>query len=234
METMPIYFLTLLLLIVPTKLHAQCINPNGVRGELLFNEVSDVFQVCTARGWFALHEPASPPPDPCAMSPSPGDVCADGTIYAGLSPDGNVPMYTTPADAGQFSWNDGTSNYVDTGMDNCSVAETTCNTGEANTALLVSLGTSPSPSPYMAARHCNDLIAHGHSDWYLPARTELNVLWANRTAIGGFDTSGSVWAGWYWSSSEFQLNWSWMVRFSDGGLGAFSKGLVPSVRCVRK
>src|SRR5437870_5038986 len=29
----------------------------------------------------------------------PGDRMADGSIYAGVSPDTNKPMYTTPADA---------------------------------------------------------------------------------------------------------------------------------------
>ncbi|MEC7029143.1 MAG: hypothetical protein VXW91_05675, partial [Pseudomonadota bacterium] len=38
--------------------------------------------------------------------PVPGDVCADGTIYAGLSPDTGTAMYTTAMDMperGQWS-----------------------------------------------------------------------------------------------------------------------------------
>ena len=31
--------------------------------------------------------------------PQIGDEMPDGTVYAGLSPDTNKPMYTTPADA---------------------------------------------------------------------------------------------------------------------------------------
>src|SRR5579884_3553145 len=34
-----------------------------------------------------------------AAEPRPGDRMADGTIYAGVSPDTGKPMYTTPADA---------------------------------------------------------------------------------------------------------------------------------------
>jgi len=173
--------------------------------------------------------------DLCAGTPSPGDVCADGSVYAGLSPDGNVAMYTTPADAGQFSWNDGTSNWLDIAtLTNCAGAAATCDTGEANTALLAALGTSPTPAPYVAARHCDNLTAHGHSDWYLPARNELNVLYTNRAAIGGFNLSGSAPAGWYWSSSENFSNRSWFQSFSGGiqNDGVKYDGL--SVRCVRK
>lgn len=210
---------------------AQCTGPAGITGEVQFNTSHDVFQGCTSRGWMAFHPPA---PDPCAGSPSPGDVCSDGSVYAGLSPDGNVPMYTTPADAGQFSWNDGTSNWVDTAMVNCTSAEASCNTGEANTSLLVGLGTSPSPAPYVAARHCDNLTAHGHSDWYLPARYELAVLRTNRTAIGGFNLTGSFPAGWYWSSSERLNFYSWSQRFGDGFLANNNKNYGLSVRCVRR
>ena len=189
---------------------------------------------CTSGTWEDMN--ASGSSDPCAScSPSPGDVCSDGSVYAGISPDGSVAMYTTPADAGQFSWNDGTSNWVDTAMVNCTSAEASCNTGEANTSLLVGLGTSPSPAPYVAARHCDNLTAHGHSDWYLPARYELAVLRTNRTAIGGFNLTGSNPAGWYWSSSERINSHSWLQRFSDGTQSLFNLKFVDlSVRCVRR
>jgi len=189
---------------------------------------------CTSGTWEDMN--ASGSSDPCAScSPSPGDVCSDGSVYAGISPDGSVAMYTTPADAGQFSWNDGTSTWVDTAMVNCTGAQASCDTGEANTALLVGLGTSPSPAPYVAARHCDNLTAHGHSDWYLPASTELAVLRTNRVAIGAFNISGSFPAGWYWSSSESSNALSWNQRFSDGTQSLFNLKFVDlSVRCVRR
>jgi hypothetical protein len=33
----------------------------------------------------------------------------------------------------------------------------------------------------------------------MPTKSELNVLFNNRAAIGGFDLSGSEPSGWYWS-----------------------------------
>ena len=176
--------------------------------------------------------------DPCPGSPSPGDVCPDGSIYAGLSPDGNVPMYTTPADAPSLmSWNNGTSNWFDTAMQNCTTAtpgsQASCRTGEANTTLLV--GLTGSHAPYNAAVYCDGLTAHGHSDWYLPAQDELDVLYDNHTAIGGFNTSGSYPAGWYCSSSERDGSHMWAQNFSTG----FQSNLNPKnftypVRCVRR
>lgn len=172
--------------------------------------------------------------DNCTGSPTPGTVCADGSIYAGQSPDGDIPMYTTPADTGQFTWSDGTSTWVDTGMVNCENAPVdSCKTGEANTALLVGLRGSGSPGPYKGAEHCDGLVAHGHDDWYLPAKDELTVVSENSSEIGNFDTSSS---GWYSSSTEFSQVSAWRSLFSipGGGWQTGMKTLVNNTRCVRK
>jgi hypothetical protein len=181
--------------------------------------VSDQWDVTTASA------------EPCAGSPSPGDVCADGSVYAGLSPDGNVKMYTTPADEGGIPWNNGNgSGYVTT-------SQTSTVTGEANTANLITIDSDSGvggTQPHQAAQACADLSAHGQTDWYLPAKDELNVLYANEAAIGGFNTSGSFPAGYYWSSSENGSNFAWPQRFSDGVQGLFNgKANGLSVRCVR-
>src|ERR1700733_12112296 len=49
----------------------------------------------------------------------------------------------------------------------------------------------------------------GYDDWRLPTKTELNVLFNNRAAIGGFDISDSLPTGWYWSSSQFNRWDAW-------------------------
>ena len=72
----------------------------------------------------------------------------------------------------------------------------------------------------------------GHIDWYLPAMNELNVLYTNRTAIGGFQT---VVASWYWSATEYVTNGAARVqRFTDGTQNISSKNNSMIVRCVRR
>jgi len=205
-----------------------------IEGAIRYNSASNCTEFCNGSDWTCLNVTIFSNTTPPTSCPDIGDTCDDGSIYAGISPDGLVKLYTTPADAGQFSWNDGTTNWLDIAMVNCVTAEATCDTGEANTALLVGLGSSPSPAPYVAARHCDNLTAHGHSDWYLPARYELAVLSTNRTAIGGFNLTGSFPAGWYWSSSERNNANSWYQRFSDGTQFYFDKLFGLSVRCVRR
>jgi Protein of unknown function (DUF1566) len=56
----------------------------------------------------------------------------------------------------------------------------------------------------------------GHADWRVPTKSELNVLFNNRAAIGGFDEGGSEQTGWYRSSTGVNDYGSWVQRFSDG------------------
>lgn len=174
-------------------------------------------------------------PDPCDSSPAVGLVCSDGAVYAGLSPDGNVKMFTTPADApGTYSWNNGTTSYIDTALQNCLGADAVlsgyayCSTGKADTALLA--GLSNADAPYQAAKYCNDLVAHGRSDWYLPSVNEAAVLASGKVAIGGFNLSGE----WYWTSSESTNSTARMRKFDDGSQYADYKVTVHRVRCVRR
>jgi len=60
----------------------------------------------------------------------------------------------------------------------------------------------------IAARLCGDLVEGGYSDWYLPSIDELNKLFINRVAFGGFSN------GDYWSSSEYNLNEAWTIFFN--------------------
>jgi hypothetical protein len=85
-----------------------------------------------------------------------------------------------------------------------------------------------------AQRYAKHLDAHGHQDWRVPTRNELNVLFNNRAAIGGFNVTGSIPAGWYWSASENDYPWNaWNQRFSDGSHLDYYKGNPSSLRCVR-
>ncbi|MFH1159200.1 MAG: hypothetical protein V1721_10040 [Pseudomonadota bacterium] len=203
---------------------AGCSGPVGSEGDVMHNALCHVPQFCDGAAWRVMGKASC---DPCDGSPSVGTVCADGSVYAGLSPDGNVKMFAMSGDLGLYTWNDGSANWLVTGFTNAT-------TGEANTTGLVALGIAPSPAPYKAARACAAQISGGHSDWYLPAKNELNVLWTNRVAIGGFNLTGSYPAGYYWSSSEGLSLSSWLQWFSVGSQFNDIKVYALSVRCVRR
>jgi len=61
-----------------------------------------------------------------------------------------------------------------------------------------------------AAKLCYDLALGGYSDWYLPSKDELNELYLNRVAIGGFTNN------FYWSSTETTSNTAWSQFFGTG------------------
>src|ERR1039457_3929600 len=81
--------------------------------------------------------------------------------------------------------------------------------------------TTPADAPLtytfnQAQKYAEQLDAYGHKDWRAPTKAELNVLFKNRAAIGGFNESSSYPAGWYWSSSQGGYLYAWVQRFSDG------------------
>jgi hypothetical protein len=66
----------------------------------------------------------------------------------------------------------------------------------------------------------------GYTDWFLPSKDELNKLRINRVAIGGF-------AGFYWSSSEYNVKYAWYQAFGNGNQYNYLKGNAYRVRAVR-
>ena len=98
--------------------------------------------------------------------------------------------------------------------------------------------TTPAEAPLTmtfneATKYAAQLDAHGHQDWHVPTKAELNVLFNNRAAIGGFNVTGSYPAGWYWSASANTKWGAWGQRFSDGFQGYNRKVDPSSVRYVR-
>jgi len=102
----------------------------------------------------------------------------------------------------------------------------TLGSGLANTNLIV---TQNSAGSTYAAGLARAYTGGGYTDWYLPSRDELAKLYANRVAIGSFDTV----AGRYWSSSEASVNQAWDQSFYFNGGGFSGKDLDRLVRAVR-
>jgi hypothetical protein len=74
-------------------------------------------------------------------------------------------------------------------------------TGQANTTAIV---TNQSAGNY-AAKICDDLVLSGYSDWYLPSKDELNLMYTNigQGATGALQNIGGFANFRYWSSSEY-------------------------------
>ena len=94
---------------------------------------------------------------------------------------------------------------------------------------------------FQAAKCAKNLDAHGHKDWYVPTKAELNVLRQNReegALKGTFNSSASP-AGAYWSSTslnrdeDVEGDYAWSQSFSDGEQDSTFKDYDMSVRCVR-
>lgn len=161
-----------------------------------------------------------------------GDDCLDGTVYAGLYLDGVKRLFTTAADEGLFAWNNGNSTFQ-TNL-NPNNAD-----GQVNTDLLMATDSDSNTAgvqPHLAAQRCANSTANGHSDWYLPSSYDLSILYSNRTAIGGFNTSGGFPGGYYWTSTGYTPNsttYALIMLFNSGATSNMTKHSAVSVRCVR-
>lgn len=146
-----------------------------------------------------------------------GDLCTDGSYYAGLSPDGNVPMYVTSS-AHQHS---NIAYYDGVGQSDAGASSTT--DGDGNTLFLMTDGHTQHKGP----KHCYDMTAHGHNDWYMPAVNELSNLYNGGSPIAGVSS-------WYWSSTENNASHAKVRNVSTNATQNWSKGIFTRVRCVRQ
>jgi hypothetical protein len=61
-----------------------------------------------------------------------------------------------------------------------------------------------------AARLCSDFKGGGFKDWFLPSKDQLNILYNQKTLVGGF--SDKI----YWTSTEYDMGFAWVQNFLDG------------------
>lgn len=100
---------------------------------------------------------------------------------------------------------------------------TALGTGNQNTSQIVAVCLTAG----IAARICYDLELGGYNDWYLPSDEELNKLYLNKVAIGGFTST------YYWSSTEHNPYNAGHKNFNNGDLLPSHKSNTFSVRAVR-
>jgi hypothetical protein len=97
--------------------------------------------------------------------------------------------------------------------------QATIGAGAANTELMADACVSG------AARSVSDYDGGGKTDWFLPSKDELNELYEQRDAVGGFGLPSNDWSSFesYWSSTQSDASSSpgsadvaW-VQYFDGG-----------------
>lgn len=92
--------------------------------------------------------------------------------------------------------------------------------GAANTKAMLANNKCP------AATWCASLNIDGHSDFYLPAQRELNLI-----CINLHDRCDKAW---HWSSTQYSASRAWNQNFEDGYQHASLKDNQLAVRAVRR
>jgi hypothetical protein len=102
--------------------------------------------------------------------------------------------------------------------------------GKANTTIIIA-NQGPIDGAAFAATVCNEYsVTVGgvtYGDWYLPSKFELNLLYLQKSVVGGFANTG------YWSSTEDGSSFAWGQYFLDGDQGGKLKDYTHPVRAVR-
>lgn len=135
----------------------------------------------------------------------------DGITYAIIV----APKAQGGEASGTLAWK--TTQTTTTGTDSL-------NNGFNNTAAMVAAGISLHP----AAQFCKGLSINGYTDWYLPAKDELNLIYTNQGSLDAFVQN------YYWSSTQNSSGTSWYQYFNTGYQTTNSKATTGYVRGVRR
>src|SRR5690554_1686665 len=160
-----------------------------------------------------------------------GSTLAIGDSYQGgiifwLDATGQHGLIAATADQNTgIQWYNGTNRYTGTAGDGLYA-------GAMNTAMIVATQMADNQSGSFAAKVCADYsVTVGgvtYGDWYLPSKYELNLLYLQKNAVGGFDNA------YYWSSTEFSNSRAWEQNFANGNQSDGNKNfLMHRVRAVR-
>jgi hypothetical protein len=151
--------------------------------------------------------------------PGIGYTYAGGIVFY-IDASGQHGLVCAPVDQGNFQWGCQGTNIAGT--------STAFGTGQANTNLILA-GCSQRP---ISASVCDNLVLNGYSDWYLPSRDELQLMYSNlrNPGIGGFTNT------WYWSSSQATSSQNapynaWSMNFANGNVYDIGSGSYKTANC---
>ena len=142
-----------------------------------------------------------------------------GGIIAYLDSTGQHGLIVATADQSLgIQWYGINGDYIVTGATGTAIG-----TGLTNTNTIIAAQGSGS----YAASIARDYNGGGYTDWFLPSKDELNILYENKFAIGGFTDY------YYWSSTEIDDVNAWEQDLGSGGQYDDEKRLTDNVRAVR-
>ncbi len=137
----------------------------------------------------------------------------------GNTKDGWRYLEAAPVDQSvKIEWSNG--DYIDTGASGTAIGD-----GKLNTRKIIA---TQGDGQY-AAKICSDYRGGGKSDWFLPSKDELNLMYENLKKNG----TGDFTEYYYWSSSQFNKENAWSSYFNDGYQNHFIKGDFRRVRAIR-
>ena len=193
--------------------------------------------------------PAGPagPQGPAGANVAAGQQCPEANVVVGFDQNGNIICVPRLYEIGDSGPAGGIVFYVDASglhgleaapADQSSEVPWGCygkhiygadglavGTGAQNTADILA-GCTESP---IAAEIAHTYSLNGYTDWFLPSRDELNLLYLQKLVVGGFATGGR-----YWSSTEYGSDEAWYQNFGDGRQDYVNgKGSPWRVRAVR-
>ncbi len=108
--------------------------------------------------------------------------------------------------------------------------------GEMNTVLAIAMQTNDNTTGEFAALICAELIRAGYSDWYLPSKDELNLMFNQKAAIDltSLAVGGSAFVSAdYWSSTELTTSGASEQNFGSGTQNNQTKQGLNRVRAIR-
>jgi len=153
-----------------------------------------------------------------------------GIVFMTPSTPGNTSglFYEAAPSTWSSSSGDPTSAWCNNDADLLGVPSTVAGTGAmdgaAKTTVMLGVCTSGAANLADAYRVTVNGVVYG--DWFLPSKGEMNQMYVNKSAIGGFSADS------YWSSSEGGDTFAWVQNFS-GSQYNDGKGSTYYVRPVR-
>jgi hypothetical protein len=102
--------------------------------------------------------------------------------------------------------------------------------GKANTETIAAFQSKGNDFP-TAAKYCTNLQLNGYSDWFLPSKEELSILYQYFSTSHNGEFMGIGYG--YWTSTEFDNEKAWAQGFYEGVQGRIQKAEAFLVRPIR-